>query len=274
MEPRRRVVLRAPPLRADVYHLRLAIDQLGYPSDHSSDSYAFSNPNRAWGSVRLLEDASRDEAEDAARAALDPMTNDGHMLWPHLKGPQFELSIDRDAFTITLTHPKSNREWLADTGLPNTDATWARMAELERGLRFVLRADTAHAREAIEALSRSRFASDFKPWSEPGAMLLRSTSVPLEHDWFAFARDVARSWAETWLSPRTWIGHALAPHMRGPHHYEVSFGAPDGQRDVCFITLTNLPSDDEWAQDREAREEHATWGRSLRGGRPAPWERP
>jgi hypothetical protein len=257
-----RVILRAPPLRADVYHLRRAIDGLGYPRHHPLDGSEWSNPNVAWGSVRLTEDAPPDAV---ARATLDPMTHAGHVLWSHLRGPQFELTTEGDAVVITLSNPKSDAEWLRDAGLRNSDATWRDMDRVDRRLRVVLRADVAHAREAIDRLRSSRFYD--AEWDEDGSMCLLSTSVPSHTDWFDGAEHIAQRAAETWLSPRAWIGRALSPHMKGPHTALSFCGADDPRygdhRDVCFITLSALWSDDEWTLHRAAREERAAWRRSL-----------
>jgi len=267
MEPRV-IILRAPPLRTDVYHLRRAIDGLGYPHHHPLDGSEWSKPNVAWGSVRLADDGLSVEA--LARATLDPMSHAGHVLWSHLRGPQFNLTNEGDAVVVTLSNPKSDAEWLRDAGLSNSAATWRDMDRVvDRRLRVVLRADVPHVREAINRLRSSRFYAYKAEWDEDGSMCLLSTWVPSDKDWFHGAEHIARRAAEQWLSPNAWIGCALSPHMKGPHTVLAFCGAEDPRysdhRDVCFITLSAAWSDDEWVHNQAAREARAAWVRSLRG---------
>jgi hypothetical protein len=256
MEPHS-VILRAPPLRADVYHLRRAIDGLGYTRHPPFDGADWTRPDVAWGSVRVplaQEDMSSIE-ETVARTVLDPMTHAGHVLWSHLKGPQFEVTQERGAWVVTLSNPKSNAEWLADAGLPNSAATWSGMEAADRRVRVVLRAlaDVAHAREAIDGVSPL------------------VATVEHQADWFEAAEHIARNAAEHWLSPLAPTGRALLPHMRAPY-YAVEFCPADhpdygALRDVCFVTLTALTGDAEWAAEEGPREARAQFLRGLRGRR-------
>jgi hypothetical protein len=298
-----KVVLRAPPLRVDVYHLRRAIDGMGYTRYHPLDGSEWANKDVAWGSVCILDmhDAvaySLDEAMGIAHAEvqrlLDPMTHSGHVLWSHLKGPQFEVDSSdetkKSVVFVTLLNPKSNTEWMRDNErliAKNTDP-WRHMETVDRQLRVVLRvppmrADVTHAREAIDSLrsssSSATMVASGAEWTDPTtatataagqteSCLLLSTCVSNDKDWFDEAEHIARSEAEKWLSPLAWTGRVLLPHMRAPT-YEVDFCEADrpyyrDYRDTCFITLTALKSDDEWVAGQSFREERERFIQELR----------